>query len=180
MAYTTLASLFTAIANAIRNKTLDQSKIRANDFPSKIALLTYAHGNTNISKNGQFDVKNYENAIVNVHPKMIFNGFKRTTNNIGQVWVTQGISTESSLTTKRICIFTMNTFRAVVECRDSIYEDWQVIKTVSDGSSREVTGVGAIEEFETNHRSIRIYYEGANNGGANVCVATIYASEGDL
>lgn len=68
--YTTLTSLFTAIADAIRGKTGGTEAIVADDFPSVIDSIPTGGitptGTKTITENGTHDVTNYASAAVNV------------------------------------------------------------------------------------------------------------------
>lgn len=67
--YSTLNALFTAIANAIRNKTGGSGKIVADDFPEMIGRISTGitpTGTKTITANGTHDVTNYASAEVNV------------------------------------------------------------------------------------------------------------------
>jgi hypothetical protein len=67
--YTTLGALFTAIANAIRNKSGGSGKIVADDFPEMIGRISTGitpTGTKTITANGTHDVTNYASAEVNV------------------------------------------------------------------------------------------------------------------
>lgn len=67
--YTTLSSLFTAIADAIRAKGSGSGKIIADDFPDMIGRISTGitpTGTKTITANGTHDVTNYASANVNV------------------------------------------------------------------------------------------------------------------
>lgn len=67
--YTTLTSLFTAIADAIRAKGSGSGKIVADDFPEMIGRISTGitpTGTKTITANGTHDVTNYAAANVNV------------------------------------------------------------------------------------------------------------------
>lgn len=67
--YTTLSSLFTAIADAIRAKSGGSAKIVADDFPDMIGQISTGitpSGTKSITANGTHDVTNYASANVNV------------------------------------------------------------------------------------------------------------------
>lgn len=68
--YTTLTSLFTAIASSLRGKTGGTGTIVADDFPSVIDSLSTGgitpSGSKTITVNGTHDVTNYASAIVDV------------------------------------------------------------------------------------------------------------------
>ena len=67
--HTTLASLFAAIADAIRGKTGGSAKIVADDFPDAIGDIVTGitpTGTKSITTNGTHDVTNYASASVNV------------------------------------------------------------------------------------------------------------------
>ena len=68
--YSTLSSLFTAIANSLRGKTGGTGKIVADDFPTVIDGLSTGGitptGTKNITTNGSHDVTTFATAQVNV------------------------------------------------------------------------------------------------------------------
>ena len=62
----TLKELFTAIANAIRDKKGTTAQINAQNFPNEIASIPKASGSISINSNGTHNVTNYAVANVNV------------------------------------------------------------------------------------------------------------------
>lgn len=86
--YTTLTSLFTAIANSLRAKTGSTETIIADDFPSVIDSISVGveggivpTGTKTITTNGTHDVKSYANAEVNVPTGITPSGTKSITSN---------------------------------------------------------------------------------------------------